>query len=142
MFLICSYFPDWILQCYKEECQTEYNKNTISFLSFFFFQAAHIGNHWLGGVLQKIGSASVLKPIKEYLRRSSIFHYSCRLQVCNFTKDELLHRYFSSILNTDAAVSLWISYFEEHIFKYFSRTSSMAASQYHFNTIIREWSKF
>ena len=29
-----------------EDCQTEYNKNTISFLSFFFFQAAHIGSHW------------------------------------------------------------------------------------------------
>ena len=46
MFLICFYFPDWTLQCHKEECQTEYNKNTISFLSFFFFQAAHIGSHW------------------------------------------------------------------------------------------------
>ena len=45
MFLICSYFPYWTLQCHKE-CQTEYNKNTISFLSFFFFQAAHIGSHW------------------------------------------------------------------------------------------------
>ena len=28
----------------------------------------------LGGVLHKIGSATVLKPIKEYLRRSLIFH--------------------------------------------------------------------
>ena len=35
MFLICSYFPDWTLQSDKEECQTEYNKNTI----FHFFQS-------------------------------------------------------------------------------------------------------
>ena len=32
MFLICSYFPDWTLQCDKEE----YQKHTISCLSFFF----------------------------------------------------------------------------------------------------------
>ena len=41
MFLICSYFPDWTLQCHKE-CQTEYNKNIL----FHFFQAAHKGSHW------------------------------------------------------------------------------------------------
>ena len=35
MFLICSYFPDWTLQCHKEECQTEYDKNTI----FHFFHS-------------------------------------------------------------------------------------------------------
>ena len=35
MFLICSYFPDWTLQCHKEECQTEYNKNTL----FHFFHS-------------------------------------------------------------------------------------------------------
>ena len=35
MFLICSYFPDWTLQCHKEECQTEYNKNTL----FYFFHS-------------------------------------------------------------------------------------------------------
>ena len=38
LFLICSYFPDWTLQFRKEECQTEYYKNTISFLSFFSFK--------------------------------------------------------------------------------------------------------
>ena len=73
MFLICSYFPDRTLQWHKEECHTEYNKNNISFFSFFFFQAAHIGSYW-GGVLQKIGSATVLKTIKKHLRMSSIFH--------------------------------------------------------------------
>ena len=46
MFLICSYFPDWTLQCHKEECQCEYYKNTIWFISFFFFQTVHIGSHW------------------------------------------------------------------------------------------------
>ena len=35
MFLICSYFLDWTLQCHKEECQTEYNKNTL----FHFFHS-------------------------------------------------------------------------------------------------------
>ena len=46
MFLICSYFPKWTLQCHKEVCQTEYNKNTLlDFFSFFFFQAAHISSH-------------------------------------------------------------------------------------------------
>ena len=56
IFLICSYFLGWTLQ-YHKECQTEYNKNTISFLSFFFFQAAHIGIHWLAG----FKSATLLK---------------------------------------------------------------------------------
>ena len=38
MFLICSYFPDWTLQCHKE-CQTEYNKNTIfHFFHYFSFK--------------------------------------------------------------------------------------------------------
>ena len=38
MFLICSYFGDWTLQCHKEECQTEYNKSTLFhfFCSFSF----------------------------------------------------------------------------------------------------------
>ena len=35
MFLICSYFLDWTLQCHKEECQAEYNKNTL----FHFFHS-------------------------------------------------------------------------------------------------------
>ena len=35
IFLICSYFPDWTLQCHKEECQTEYYKNTL----FHFFHS-------------------------------------------------------------------------------------------------------
>ena len=64
MFLICSYFPDSTLQCYKKECQTEYNKNTISFLSFFFFQAAHIDSHW-----EVFYKKAVLQ-----LQKSSIFH--------------------------------------------------------------------
>ena len=39
MFLICSYFHVWNLQCHKE-CQTEYNKNTLFhiFHSFSFKQ--------------------------------------------------------------------------------------------------------
>ena len=47
MFLICSYLRDSTLQCHKEECQTEYNQNTLlTFRSLFFFQAAHIGSYW------------------------------------------------------------------------------------------------
>ena len=93
MFLTCSYFPDWTSQCHKEECQTEYNKNTISFLSFFFFQAVQIGSQ-REVFYKKSGSATVLNPIKRYLQRSSIFHWSFTLQVCKSTKVELLHRYF------------------------------------------------
>ena len=93
MFLTCSYFPDWTSQCHKEECQTEYNKNTISFLSFFFFQAVQIGSQW-EVFYKKSGSATVLNPIKRYLQRSSIFHWSFTLQVCKSTKVKLLHRYF------------------------------------------------
>ena len=93
MFLTCSYFPEWTSQCHKEECQTEYNKNTISFLSFFFFQAVQIGSQW-EVFYKKSGSATVLNPIKRYLQRSSIFHWSFTLQVCKSTKVELLHRYF------------------------------------------------
>ena len=37
MFLICSYFPNWTLPCHKEECQTEYHKNTPYFISFILF---------------------------------------------------------------------------------------------------------
>ena len=37
--LKCSYFPDWTLQCHKEECQTEYNKNTLlHFFHYFSFK--------------------------------------------------------------------------------------------------------
>ena len=39
IFLICSYFPDWTLQYHKEECQTEYYKNTLfHFFNFFSFK--------------------------------------------------------------------------------------------------------
>ena len=92
MFLICSYLPDWTLQCHKEECQAEYKENTLFhfFHSFSFMQRTY--RQPVGGVLQEIDSATVLKPIKKYLRRSSIIQ---RLQVCNFTNVELLHRFFS-----------------------------------------------
>ena len=52
-------FPRLPLQCHKDKCQTEYNKNTL----FHFLQAVQ-NRRPLGGVLQKIGSATVLKPIK------------------------------------------------------------------------------
>ena len=92
MFLICSYLPDWTLQCHKEECQAEYKENTLFhfFHSFSFIQRTY--RQPVGGVLQKIDYATVLKPMKKYLRRSSIIQ---RLPVCNFTNVELLHRCFS-----------------------------------------------
>ena len=80
---------------------------THYFISFILFLSSSAHRKPLGGVLRKIGSATVLKPIKKYLERSSIFHESSRLLVCNFTKVQLLHRYFSYILNTDAAVYLF-----------------------------------
>ena len=36
----------FLITYYEEQCQTEYYENTLSFLSFFFFQAVHIGSHW------------------------------------------------------------------------------------------------
>ena len=45
------------------------------FISFIFFLSSSAHRQPLGGVLQKDGSATVLKPIKQYLQRSSIFHY-------------------------------------------------------------------
>ena len=47
---------------------------THYFISFIFFLSSSAHRQPLGGVLQKIGSATVLKPIKKYLQRSSIFH--------------------------------------------------------------------
>ena len=90
MFLIC-YLPDWTFQCHKEECQTEYNKNTL----FHFFQAAHIGSHWevfcKKSILQK---TSQKIPAKE-------FNYSSRLQVCKFTKlnsfTGIFHRFWTQM---------------------------------------------
>ena len=73
MFLICSYFADWTLQCHREECQTEYNKNTL-FHFFHFFLSSSVHRQTLGDVLQKSRSATVLKPIKNYQQQSSIFH--------------------------------------------------------------------
>ena len=49
--------------------ETEYNKNTL----FHFFHSFS-RRQPLGSVLQNTGSATVLKPIKKYLQRSSIFH--------------------------------------------------------------------
>ena len=68
IFLICSYFPDWALQCLKEECQTEYiKKRNISFLSLFFFQAV------TGRCSTKNRFCNFAKTNQKYLQRSSIF---------------------------------------------------------------------
>ena len=107
-------------------CHTEYNKNTL----FHFFHSLSFKQRTQVATGRCSTKKSVLQLPKNTYERIQFFIV------------ELLHRYFSQILNTDAAVSLQISYFEEHIFKYFSRTSSMADSQYHFNTINREQSKF
>ena len=47
---------------------------THYFIPFILFLLSSAHRQALGGVLQKIGSTSVLKPITKYLRRSSIFH--------------------------------------------------------------------
>ena len=105
MFLICYYFPIEPCNATKKNIRLSTMK-THYFISFICFLSSSAHRQPPGGVLQKTGSATVLKPIKKYLQRSSIFHQSCTLQVCNFTKVELLHSYFSQILNTVAAVYL------------------------------------
>ena len=47
---------------------------TRYFISFILFLSSSAHRQPLGGVLQKTGSATVLKPIKKYLQMSSIFH--------------------------------------------------------------------
>ena len=138
MFLICSYFPDWTLQCHKEECQTEYNKNTISFLSFFFFQAAHIGSDWemfyKKVVLQlcKNQSKNTCKGVQCSIKVAR-FKFATLLKLNSFTG--IFHRFRC---NTDAAVyfadklfwrtHIFCSLYCTFLFKYFCRTSSMAVS--------------
>ena len=114
MFLICSYFPDWTLQCHKDKCQTEY-KNTL-----FIFTNQKIPN----------------LPISKFFIKAAGLKSSTLLKLISFTG--IFRRFWTQM----QLYTLQISYFEEHIFKYFCRTSSMAASQYHFNTINREYSKF
>ena len=70
MFLICSYFPNWTLQCTEENVRLNTIK-THYFISFILFLSSSAHRQPLGGVLQKSGSATVLKPIKKYLQRSS-----------------------------------------------------------------------
>ena len=65
MFLICSYFPNWTLQCTEENVRLNTIK-THYFISFILFLSSSAHRQPLGGVLQKIGSATVLKPIKKY----------------------------------------------------------------------------
>ena len=76
--LKCSYFPDWTLQCHKEECQTAYNKNTLNFISFILFLSSSAHRQPLGGVLQKNSSPTVLKPIKKIPAKE--FNFSYKLQ--------------------------------------------------------------
>ena len=140
MFLICSYFPYWTLQCHKKECQTDYNKKTHYLISFIFFLSSSAHRQPLRGVLQK-GSATVLRPIKNTCKGVQVFIKVARFKSATLLKlnsfTVIFHRFW-----TQMQLYTLQSYFEEHIFKYFCRTSSMATSQYHFNTINREYSKF
>ena len=47
---------------------------THYFISFILFLSSSTHRQPLGGVLQKLDSATVLNPVKKYLRRSSIIH--------------------------------------------------------------------
>ena len=87
-------FPRLNLQCHKEECQTEYNK-THYFISFILFFSSSAYRQLLKAVLQKIGSATVLKPIKKYLRRNSIFIKVAGFMSATLIKLKFLQRYFS-----------------------------------------------
>ena len=74
MYLSCSNFPDWTLECHKEECRTEYYKNTL-FISFILLLSSSALRQPLGGVLQKSGSATALKPIKKGVQIFIIVSY-------------------------------------------------------------------
>ena len=75
--LKCSWF---VLISPNEPCNaTEKNIRlskikTHHFISSILFPSSSAHRQPLGGVLQKIGPAIVLKSIKKYLRRSKIFH--------------------------------------------------------------------
>ena len=104
MFLICSYFPDWTLQCHKEECQTKYDKNALfHFFHFILFHFFHI---------------SFLSFFIKVVR----FKSATLIKLNSFTG--ILHRFWTQM----QLYTLQISYYEEHIFQYFCRTPSMAAS--------------
>ena len=71
MFLSCSYFPDWTLQCYKDDVRLSAIKAHY-FISFILFPSSRAHRQPLGGILKKIGSATVLKPVKTFLRRRNL----------------------------------------------------------------------
>ena len=139
MFLICSYFPDWTLQCHKEECQTEYNKNTL-FLFFHSFTFKQCTEASTGKCSKKSRFCNCAKtnqriPAKE-------FNLSLKLQLATLLKFNSFTGIFHRCCTQMQLYTLQISYFEEHLFKYFCRTSSMAPSQYHFSTINKKCSRF
>ena len=71
----------------------------VYFTSFFdHYIKPNICFKPLADFLQNSCSKSVLNKLKNVPVKESCSHYSCRLQVCNFTKTELLHWYFSKIL--------------------------------------------
>ena len=59
---------------------------THYFISFILFLSSSAHKQSLGGVLQKIGSATVLKPIKKILAKE--FNFSLKLQASSFVDFE------------------------------------------------------
>ena len=66
MFLICSYFPTETCNATKKNVRLSTIK-THDFISFILFLSSSAYRQAMGGVLRKVGSATVLKPITKYL---------------------------------------------------------------------------
>ena len=141
MFLICSNFLTETCNATKKNVRLSTIK-THNFLSFILFLSSSARRQPLWGVLQKSilqlcsnQSKNTCKGVQFFIKVAG-FKSATLLKLNSFTG--ISHRFWTQM----QLYTLWISYFEEHIFKYFCRMSSVAASQYHINTINREYSKF
>ena len=92
------------------------SKHTISFLSFFFFQAAHISSHWevfyKKAVLWQNQSKNNCKGVR-FVIKVARFKFATLLKLNSFIGT--FHRFWTQM----QLYTSQISYFEEHIFKYF-----------------------
>ena len=122
MFLICSYFPTEPCNAKKKNVRLSTIKTHYFtfFIISFFKQRTQAAT---GRCSTKYRFCNCAKTNQKIPAKEFNFSLNLQASSCNFTKVELLHKYFSYILNTDAAVYFVDQLFEEHIFKYFCRTS-------------------
>ena len=108
MLLICSYFPNWTLQCQKKNVRLSTIK-THYFISSILFLSSSAHRQPLGGVLQKSRSATVLKPIKKFdqkilAKRAQFFIKVARFKSANLLKlnslTGIFHRFWTMRLYT------------------------------------------